>query len=68
MIRRSFYRAAVALNGTSINPNVKEAKVSVYVSTREEKDRHGHASTRGPTRGAQGMRFPCRGDLLPTCL
>lgn len=27
MIRRSFSRAAVALNGTTINPNVKAAKV-----------------------------------------
>lgn len=27
MLRRSFSRAAVALNGTTINPNVKAAKV-----------------------------------------
>lgn len=29
MLRRSFYRASVALNGTTINPNVKAAKVRV---------------------------------------
>ena len=36
MIRRSFSRAAVALNGTTINPNVKEAKVGVYVIPRKK--------------------------------
>lgn len=31
MLRRSFSRAAVALNGTTINPNVKAAKVRVLL-------------------------------------